>query len=931
MEALQNFLSNKRYEKGVQDDLTHTIYDSNSGVKGSYYIEKNLLPQLYDIIGDIRTNGGNVSLLERVSSISPFVIDLDFKYKNDIKSRQYTDDFIKQLSIYLLKKIKELYDLTADNQSNVWVMEKPNISICEKVPYVKKDGIHLIFPDIIAETKTYIKLMENIIQDKESIESIFKDYCISSPSNDIKDIFDTHIYKNGNWFIYGSGKPNDIIYELTKIYKINENNVEKIPVELYLTNPREILNKCSVQLNTDINVIYKGPEILKRKTPIKTVSSQIDLLEIEDMNNYRKIKGIELDYINKLCNILSQERASEHKTWIDVGYCLHSISPKHLLNSWINFSKKWIGYIDSKECEEKWDYMNSTNTDPEYTIGTLIFWAKQDNPEAFDILKKDSLKTIIEKSLVGEKSCGSHSDVANVVYNYYKDLYVCSSLKDDLWHYFNEYTGRWKETEKGHELRIKLSWDIVNLYEYYGGIYKEQCKSLDPETDDMYQIYDRRHTNCCKIVIKLKDGGYKDRILKECKEKFYDAEFMTKLNSKKNLLGFDNGVIDLKYEYLKHDGTFQKEIIFRQGRPDDYISLSVGYPLPVERIDKPTSIDIIGENIKNINDYDTLDADLEDFIIKVLPKEDVREYTLRFLASCLSGEIREEKFYFWTGSGANGKSKITDLITATLGEYSKTMDVSYLTTKRGSSSSASPELEAIRFARFVSMSEPEKDDSIYVGKLKQITGGDTMTSRALFKNTTEFKPQFKLMLMCNDLPKLAGNDGGVARRIEVVDFISKFTDNPKPSDHNPHQYKADLELGTKLKRWNLLFIIKLLSYYTIYDKEGTKAPPSVTEATKCYMIDNDIIQKWMTSSLEITEIGEDPTPLDDLEENLKSWCEDEGYDFKQIKKPDLKKTLIKENEKTKHGYPSFGKKLSDGMPNGTLRNPKFNFKPIEDQ
>ena len=34
----------------------------------------------------------------------------------------------------------------------------------------------------------------------------------------------------------------------------------------------------------------------------------------------------------------------------------------------------------------------------------------------------------------------------------------------------------------------------------------------------MYQIYDKRHTNCCKIVIKLKDGAYKDRILKECKK-----------------------------------------------------------------------------------------------------------------------------------------------------------------------------------------------------------------------------------------------------------------------------------------------------------------------------------------------------------------------------------------------------------------------------
>ena len=44
--------------------------------------------------------------------------------------------------------------------------------------------------------------------------------------------------------------------------------------------------------------------------------------------------------------------------------------------------------------------------------------------------------------------------------------------------------------------------------------------------------------------------------------------------------------------------------------------------------------------------------------------------------------------------------------------------------QRGSSSNASPEVETIKYARFISCSEPENDDKIYVGKLKQITGGD---------------------------------------------------------------------------------------------------------------------------------------------------------------------------------------------------------------
>ena len=75
-----------------------------------------------------------------------------------------------------------------------------------------------------------------------------------------------------------------------------------------------------------------------------------------------------------------------------------------------------------------------------------------------------------------------------------------------------------------------------------------------------------------------------------------------------------------------------------------------------------------------------------------------------------------------------------------------------------------------------------QDDNIYVGKLKQITGGDKLTTRGLFKETTEFKPQFKIILMCNQLPKLQNQDGGTWRRIEVVDFISKFDNNPQPTE-----------------------------------------------------------------------------------------------------------------------------------------------------
>tara|TARA_Y100000389_G_C17462502_1_gene522897 strand:+ start:244 stop:2982 length:2739 start_codon:yes stop_codon:yes gene_type:complete len=909
-QKLSSFLEKNR--KGENQTYTHTIYSDN--LRGSYTIDNDDLNEFYGLVyKSIFKKKNKFTLVEKIQNICPFIVDLDLKFKENLNERQYNDVILNKIINDIFSKMNDVY-IMSDDQKVCWVMEKDKIKNIEGKDYKSKDGIHLLFPYIIADKKAH-RILRNIMVGS-NYHTYFEDEGKVAPMNTMEEIIDECIYKSGNWMVYGCGKPNDeLVYKLTKIYKLTSSELLKLPIDTYEDDPLEIINCNSVAKHKKINVEYtlEVDNQLKNK-PLKNSSSMESIEAVEICATVISAsKKHDIETSKKLAMILSTQRASNYDDWKDVGFCLHTISPE-LLQTWISFSKKWSMWNDSTECERQWEWFNQNNQ-RNIKIGSLHYWAKQDNFDEYDKIMKESLENFVRISIKGDKSTGPHADVANVIYHYFNNCFRCADLKENLWYYFNEKKGgKWEETEMGHRLRSRLSNEIVNLYMFWQARYQTMA-NMEEEDSELHSILNNRVTNCSKVIIKLKDSSYKDKIMKECKELFYDEKFKEKLDDQRNLVGFENGIYDLS------------KGLFRIGLPDDYVSLSCEITLPVVRTSMPIKINEIKETIQEMNNYETFSSELDDFLIKVFPNQKVRDYILRFLSSCLSGEVREEKFYFWTGSGGNGKSKLVDLVEFALGEYSKSMDVSYLTTKRGSSSSASPELENIKKARFVWMSEPEKQDLIYGGKLKLMTGGDKMTSRGLFKGTEQFKPQFKIVLMCNDLPKLSGNDGGIWRRLEVVEYISKFTDDPKPSPANPYQYLADEQLDKKLEAWKVIFMIKLLETYVKYDKEGTKAPSEVKKQTKAYRTSNDIVANWVDDDLEECE---DFNSFEELFDAWERWCDDEGYKEKQRpERKEIKEALIKLQEKTEYGC-VLGNKKSDSCPNGTKRFPKFNFRPIED-
>jgi len=171
--------------------------------------------------------------------------------------------------------------------------------------------------------------------------------------------------------------------------------------------------------------------------------------------------------------------------------------------------------------------------------------------------------------------------------------------------------------------------------------------------------------------------------------------------------------------------------------------------------------------------------------------------------------------------------------------------------------------------RYAVMQEPSKGDKINEGIMKEITGGDPIQGRALFKDTVTFIPQFKLAVCTNTLFDIKSNDEGTWRRIRVCDFKSKFTEDPVDTDpHEPYQFAVDKNIGVKFEEWKHVFLSMLVEIS--YKNMGNVPECDMVMASmKEYRDGQDYLSEFVKEKVEKEEDG--VIKKKELSEEFKKW------------------------------------------------------------
>ena len=156
------------------------------------------------------------------------------------------------------------------------------------------------------------------------------------------------------------------------------------------------------------------------------------------------------------------------------------------------------------------------------------------------------------------------------------------------------------------------------------------------------------------------------------------------------------------------------------------------------------------------------------FLTEVAPDPEIQRMLQQMMGLFLVPDTDFHSFWILVGPGANGKSKVCEVLSALLGEENiSNVSLDQMSEKH---------TPIAMLGKLANIASEIETDEIRTGEriIKAITGGDPITLNEKFKSPFQAKLSARLLFACNELPVFKDRSKAIKRRLVIIPMTQEI-------------------------------------------------------------------------------------------------------------------------------------------------------------
>lgn len=531
--------------------------------------------------------------------------------------------------------------------------------------------------------------------------------------------------------------------------------------------------------------------------PINTLASTADVSALESLlmllskQTWASVQGAQ-----EIAACLLAGYGDDPKVFTVWGSFARQSSPAAL-----NFDAVWA--------RETWD--QARDRDSDCTLANLHTLARKDDPVGFLAYRAKHLLLPIVRVHAQHGDRGLGALAASAVRDTIK------RTAGPVFYRFAEDLQAWIKCQRINDLWTPISQAIEDQL---GDLEIHLMAKIREETDTaIKKQLERERDDVRDNIVYSRTAAGARHVVDFASSMLHEERFENKLDGVRHLLAVRNGVVDLRTGRL------------RQRAPEDMLF---------------TILDV---------DYDTNadDSLIRETVLAAMADDPhMAEYLQTLLGYGITGDVSEEVFVVFTGSGRNAKGVLTQLLGKLMGSFYREMNPGIIVERPVQNIDA--ERGKLLGSRFAVFNELMPGEKLKTNEVQLLSGGDGIACRPLYKDPMTIDPRHLCLLCTNHMPELSEVIPAIAERLLCVHFPVTFVNLADGEEPTEFRRQADRSLKTRLMS-NMTGVLKWLvdgavAWYATQDLRRN-APAKVVEFSRKYLEEQDRLALFIKDHCEI--------------------------------------------------------------------------------